>query len=137
MLTLNRLFTHDPTMYHDPMKFKPERFLPVEGYTPEPDPQLFSFGFGRRICPGRLLADDSLYINIAQSLAAFNINRPAVNGQEIVPEIHFLAGVVSHPAPFKAVIRPRSGQHEFLVRSIERIHPWEESDAQMLEKISY
>ncbi|THC93362.1 hypothetical protein EYZ11_007154 [Aspergillus tanneri] len=55
-------FTHDPDLYHDPMVFKPERFLARENYTPETNPEAFVFGFGRRICPGRILADSSLYL---------------------------------------------------------------------------
>ncbi|KAH8768679.1 cytochrome protein [Hyaloscypha sp. PMI_1271] len=45
-------FLHNPDVYHEPMEFKPERFLPTDGSLPEPDPHKLSFGFGRRICPG-------------------------------------------------------------------------------------
>ena len=119
------------------MVFKPERFLFTEGQLPEPDAHKLSFGFGRRICPGRLLADSTLYLTIAQTLAVFNVSKAVENGREVDPAVSFLPGVISHPAPFKAVIRPRSQQHEVLIRSIEQIHPWQESGANVLESVSY
>ncbi|KAE8155236.1 cytochrome P450 [Aspergillus avenaceus] len=119
-------FTHDPNVYHEPDTFKPERFL---GDTPEPDPHTLSFGFGRRICPGRLLADATIFISIAQSLAAFNFK----SDDELQPD--FLPGVVSHPAPYRLNIKPRSAAHEALIRSVEVDHPWEESHAKEIENI--
>ncbi len=127
---------HDPDVYHDPMTFKPERFLPTEGTIPEPDPHLYAFGFGRRICPGRILADNSLYLNIAQSVAVFSIGKAIEHGNEIEPVIKFEPGVVSHPVPFKNRIKPRSSHHESLIRSIHTTHPWQKSDSQTLESIN-
>ncbi|KAI2466346.1 putative cytochrome P450 oxidoreductase OrdA-like protein [Annulohypoxylon bovei var. microspora] len=125
-------FTHDPDVYHDPMAFKPERFLETDGRVPEPDPHMFVFGFGRRICPGRYLADNSLYLNIVQTLAAFKISKYLENGREISPNVKFEPGVISHPVPYKNLIKPRSPHHEALVRSIEDIYPWQESDSKTL-----
>lgn len=65
---------HDDAVYPDPFMFKPERFM---GPNPNPDPT-FIFGFGRRICPGRFLAQESLFIDVASLLATFNI-KPFVN----------------------------------------------------------
>ncbi|KAI1209572.1 putative cytochrome P450 oxidoreductase OrdA-like protein [Annulohypoxylon truncatum] len=129
-------FTHDPDVYRDPMIFKPERFLETDGHKPEPDPRMFAFGFGRRICPGRYLADNALYLNIAQSLAMFKISKYLENGREISPTIKFEPGVISHPAPFKNVIKPRSPHHEALIRSIEKTYPWKESDSKALAGIA-
>lgn len=129
----SRHFTHDPEVYDEPMCFKPERFWPNDGKEVAPDPHTFVFGFGRRICPGRILADNALYLNIAQSLAVFDITR---GDQVAQPEIRFTPGVVSHPEPFKATIKPRSSHHEKLIRSIEQVFPWEESDAGILESMS-
>ncbi|KAM5350245.1 hypothetical protein ACJ41O_006750 [Fusarium nematophilum] len=116
-------------VYDDPMSFEPERFLESK---PAPDPHTFVFGFGRRICPGRILADNALYLNIVQSLAVFNISK---GGEEL--KVAFTPGVVSHPDPFKAVIKPRSLRHEELIRGVEKMFPWEESDAQVLESMVY
>ncbi|KAF9889863.1 hypothetical protein FE257_006953 [Aspergillus nanangensis] len=68
-------FTHDPDVYPDPMQFKPERFIESDSHIPEYDPYMLAFGFGRRTCPGRVLADASVYLNVTQSLAVFNISK--------------------------------------------------------------
>ncbi|KAF5695562.1 oxidoreductase [Fusarium denticulatum] len=64
--------THDPEVYHDPMEFKPERYF--EPYN-EPSPADLVFGFGRRACPGRWIADQTLFLSIAQTLAVFRIEK--------------------------------------------------------------
>ncbi|KAF3034422.1 hypothetical protein E8E12_006375 [Didymella heteroderae] len=58
-------FTHDLEVYPDPMSFRPERHLDTPGHKAEPDPRDFIFGYGRRIYPGRYVADHALYITIA------------------------------------------------------------------------
>jgi cytochrome P450 len=117
------------------MTFKPERFLGVDGRGPELDPHTVVFGFGRRVCPGRILADSSLYLSVSQSLAVFNISKAVENGKEVDAMPEFQAGVISHPVPWKYKITPRSTDHEALVLSVEREHPWEQSDAPALEKL--
>lgn len=130
----NRHFTHDPEIYDEPMAFKPERFLETTGKEPTPDPHSFVFGFGRRICPGRILAENSLYLNIAQSLAVFNIKSGV---DDPASAVKFTPGVVSHPEPYETIIKPRSLGHEKLIRSVEQTHPWQESDAKILKSMSY
>jgi cytochrome P450 len=122
-------FMHDPKLFHDPMTFKPERFL---GDNPDPDPHTMCFGFGRRICPGKVLADMSVYLTIAQSLAVFNIGKPVENGNVVEQAVEFQPGIISHPVPYKADIKPRSPEHEKLIKSVELEHPWQESDAKYL-----
>lgn len=77
-----RAMAHDPETYPNPFEFNPDRFM---GDTPNRDPFDFIFGIGRRICPGRLLADASLFITCAMSLAAFDI-APGKdeNGEQVV-----------------------------------------------------
>lgn len=125
--------THDPEVYNDPMTFKPERFLGVDGREPEMDPRTFVFGFGRRICPGRLLADNTVYLCVAQSLAVFNITKANENGKEVEVKPEFQPGVISHPVPWKYDMKPRSPRHEAMILSVEEEHPWEESDAHALK----
>ncbi|KAJ4005762.1 hypothetical protein NW752_011090 [Fusarium irregulare] len=124
-------FAHDPQVYSEPMSFKPERFLPTDGTEPEQDPHAFVFGFGRRVCPGRVLADNALFLNIAQSLAVFNITKEKGDTREAF----FTPGIVSHPSPFKASITPRSAHHERMIRSLEQKHPWETSDSHILDSM--
>ncbi|KAF7588524.1 hypothetical protein BBP40_005551 [Aspergillus hancockii] len=125
-------FTHDPNTYHDPMAFKPERFLNDEGHTPEQDPHFLIFGFGRRVCPGRNFADSNIFLTIARTLAVYNIAKPIRDGKEVDIKPIFLASVISHPAPFEVSIKPRSVGHEELIRSVEKQYPWEKSHAEEL-----
>ncbi|OLN81903.1 O-methylsterigmatocystin oxidoreductase 2 [Colletotrichum chlorophyti] len=113
-----------------------------EGYFIPKDAMLFPniwfvFGFGRRICPGRILAESSLYINIAQALSVYSITKPVFDGKLVEPAVKFTSGVVSHPEPFKTSIKPRSAHHEQLIRSIVETYPWEPSDAKTLESLKF
>lgn len=128
-------FTHDPNVYAEPERFNPDRFLATNGHTPEPDPHNFAFGFGRRVCPGRILADNALFLNIAQSLAVFAVSKARdAAGNEIEPAVKFLPGVVSHPAPYVNRIEARSPKHAEMIRALERRFPWRESDWETVER---
>ena len=73
--TLSRAILHDPVMYPEPDAFRPERFINQNGSLRE-DPALLSpFGFGKRICPGRHLADDMFFLAIASLLSVFEIKK--------------------------------------------------------------
>ena len=62
-------------MYPEPDSFKPERFINPNGSFRE-DPVVASiFGFGKRICPGRHLADATLFIVVASLLSVFSIEK--------------------------------------------------------------
>ncbi|KAK6526453.1 hypothetical protein TWF694_005039 [Orbilia ellipsospora] len=114
-------FSRDPSNYSEPHVFKPERFL---GPSEELNPYSYVFGFGRRICPGRNLAEANMFLVIAQSLAAFNIKK-AVNletGKEIDPvaaQRGQTAGIVSRPTDFKVSITPRSDDYRRMVLNFE------------------
>lgn len=125
-------FTRDPEVYPEPEQFKPERFL---GPDPAPNPMAVVFGFGRRICPGRHLAEANMFLVIAQSLAAFNIGKAVdkESGKLPEPKIGILPGVVGHPIPFRSHITPRSEKHAEWVRNIEVEQPWGEGDAELLQ----
>ncbi|KAI0535326.1 cytochrome protein [Xylaria digitata] len=126
-------FTHDPAVYPEPHVFNPSRFL---GPNSAPDPVNHIFGYGRRICPGRHLAITSVWITIAQTLAAFDISKGLdENGAEIEPIVRFSPSLISRPEDFKATIKPRSPGHEALIRKVEELYPWEESNADELQKI--
>ncbi|KAG2131537.1 cytochrome P450 [Suillus cothurnatus] len=99
---------NDPQTYANPTQFNPERFLAKDGREPEMEPRTVCFGFGRRICPGLHLADASIWISTAMSLAVFDISKVVENGVEVTPEVDPLPGTSSHPKPFKCSIKPRS-----------------------------
>jgi len=108
---------HDPIEYPDPGVFKPERFLPASGEHMQRDPVKIAFGFGRRICPGRFLAENTIFVMAAQILAVFKISK-AINdqGETIEPNVKFsLEGVVRHPHRFQCNIEPRSREAAELI----------------------
>jgi hypothetical protein len=62
------------------------------------------------------LAQNSLFINMARTLWAFNIKRTRdTNGVEIEPSIVTEPGFLNVPARFQAVLEPRSGRHAEIV----------------------
>ncbi|KAF8879326.1 cytochrome P450 [Gymnopilus junonius] len=90
--------------------FIPERFLDTDHS--HIDPASWNFGFGRRVCPGKALAENSVYILVASLLWTFTF---AVDESEgLVPQ--FTENLVSYPKPFKCIISPRSASHRTLVQ---------------------
>ena len=88
-----RTILHDPRTYPEPMQFKPERFL-----TKDPailDPVNVAFGYGRRICPGRYMAYDGMWITIASVLACYEIGTAMDDsGREIELREDFVSSFV-------------------------------------------
>ncbi|KAE9397657.1 cytochrome P450 [Gymnopus androsaceus JB14] len=114
----------DPSIYGpNAHEFEPKRWLiKTNGgewkLNPDMrDPTTISFGFGRRVCPGKHMGLSSLWINIASLLHSFNIT-PAIakDGKPIEPRVKYVSGVLSAPAPFECTIRPRSDGHVALVK---------------------
>ncbi|KAF9237544.1 cytochrome P450 [Melanogaster broomeanus] len=101
----------DPNVYPEPMKFKPERFLPLDGKQPEDDPYNVCFG---HICMA--FADMSVFIQITMVLSIFNIKKATEAGRVITPEVEPTTGTISHPYPFKCTIEPRSAKAVELIR---------------------
>lgn len=132
-----RAFTHDPNIYSDPMAFRPERFIDTATHKAERDPYYLSFGFGRRVCPGRTLADANIYISMALAVAAFNIGKPVRHGREVEVKLDPQPGLISHPAPVELDIKPRSQVHERLIRNVETDYPWEQSHADLLNSLAF
>ncbi|RDB16528.1 O-methylsterigmatocystin oxidoreductase [Hypsizygus marmoreus] len=109
---------HDPQSYADPDTFNPSRFISSEGHPAERDIYDFIFGFGRRVCPGRVLADTSLFIMVAMTLAVYDISKFVdENGVTVEPVLKPLTGSVSQPTPFKCSIKPRSPAAQALLIS--------------------
>ncbi|KAG6847021.1 hypothetical protein H0H93_010588 [Arthromyces matolae] len=122
------LIAHDPNIYPDPFKFDPTRFHNSE--KPQLDPQTFVYGFGRRACPGKELANANMFLFISMMLACFDIKKALdTEGNEITPNIKFGSGTVSHPEPFPFDIKIRSADAEALVANVFEDHPRSPSNA--------
>ncbi|KAK6987768.1 OrdA protein [Favolaschia claudopus] len=92
---------NDPETYPKPDKFDPTRYLRP---FPQRDPRTVCFGFGRRVCPGKYLAEVSLFCTVASILATFDISR----APGPLPVHENTQGTISHPKPFDCVVKPRS-----------------------------
>lgn len=89
-------------MYPEPDAFKPERFLSADGSLRD-DPTLAStFGFGKRICPGRHLVDTTLFIVVASLLSVFRIEK-GEGGGDTPDSYRYTGGTVrySNHIPFE------------------------------------
>ncbi|KAF7346449.1 O-methylsterigmatocystin oxidoreductase [Mycena sanguinolenta] len=112
-----RAMVHDETKYPNPDEFNPERFLNVDGQL-NVDDQVLGFGFGRRACAGRHIADEIVWATIVCVLSTFNIAKAKdEGGNEIEIEPIFTDGLVSHPKPFKCTITPRNDATRQLIAS--------------------
>ncbi|KAF9266471.1 cytochrome P450 [Marasmius fiardii PR-910] len=114
----------DPTLFPDPDLFKPERFLENNL-----DPRLVNFnlpfGFGRRICPGLHIAQQSVFIVLARLLWAFDV-LPII-GTDGKPDIQslddsdFTASLVCRPTNLRYKVSPRNhGVRELISLEAER-----------------
>lgn len=62
------------------------------------------------------LAQNSLFINVARTLWAFNIKRAVgADGKEIEPVVQSQPGFINSPVKFRAVLEPRSQRHAAIV----------------------
>ncbi|TFY71482.1 hypothetical protein EVG20_g1513 [Dentipellis fragilis] len=113
---------HDEGTYPDPMAFSPERFQNQEKNKKAGinDLPLAAFGFGRRMCPGRYLAIDMIWITVASVLSAYTIEKPVdKDGRVIEPDTEYTSGLLSRPKPYQCLIQPRSSAALALVCQTE------------------
>ena len=131
----SRAILHNPDLYPDPETFKPERFLNEDG-TFRDDPTLsLAFGAGKRICPGRQLAEATLFVVAASVLSVFNVTKardengheipvsPAMQSDAVSRCVAFAVAIslphwenpYSHPVKFKCSITPRDKVAEDLI----------------------
>ncbi|KAI0007179.1 cytochrome P450 [Xylariaceae sp. FL0662B] len=109
--------------------FRPERWLMPDEDAPTAlklnDLPTVGFGFGRRICTGRHIARNSLWIQISRLLWAFDVE-PGVSetGERVlVDDTKSTDGaLVAKPLPFKAVFRPRGPWvRDFIMRDCNTV----------------
>jgi cytochrome P450 len=127
---------HDRAVFGDDADdFRPERHLNAKGDEVLPGPREtngeghVTFGFGRRICVGKYLANDSLFINTVTILWATKLECARdENGKELPPDPNAFVDngintlvllsmdeswdvaeflVCSHPGPYECIITPR------------------------------
>ncbi|KAH6640612.1 cytochrome P450 [Chaetomium tenue] len=105
--------------------FVPERWLAEDTASTKSEPSIdvcgmnttalkdlpqTGFGFGRRICTGRMIARNQLFIQMARMLWAFDVEAgidEATGQRPKIDPMNCTEGFVTLPKPFKAEMRPR------------------------------
>ena len=111
---------HDPMLYPSPESFDPAHFISTaEGGTypadacksgEAPFPEV-SFGFGRRVCPGRALGKTNVWLTAANVLATYDITPAKDAAGDDVPIVEtWTSGIIQRPTSFGCTIKPRKGR---------------------------
>ncbi|KAL4906002.1 hypothetical protein BDW74DRAFT_15372 [Aspergillus multicolor] len=128
----------DPKRHPNPRAFEPSRFIDHNlsefEAAMDPDPSKrgnFVFGTGRRLCQGMHIAERSMFLAISGLLWAFTFDKPLdAQGKPVTPDIDDLVGGIAvQPAPFEAVIEPRSAAKAEILR-----REWKECEEMLLDK---
>ncbi|PPQ96503.1 hypothetical protein CVT26_010438 [Gymnopilus dilepis] len=93
----------DPAYFPDPEKFDPQRWITKDGKVRD-DLKAFTFGFGRRVCPGQYMATSSVFLNTALIQWAFKVKSDSTSP---IDQWAFTESANTHPKPFKVVFEPR------------------------------
>ncbi|KAJ7656558.1 putative monooxygenase [Mycena rosella] len=108
---------HDPEFYPNPDTFDPDRYQNVDSEM-EKIPELI-FGFGRRVCPGRLFAEGTFFLIVATILSTCEIVLPVdTKGNKVIPNITFSSGTIIFPSEFDVDIRCRSDKAREMLSSL-------------------
>ncbi|CAA7271157.1 unnamed protein product [Cyclocybe aegerita] len=109
----------DEEVFSSPEEFRPERYLDEMKSDSKvlPPQSTFFFGFGRRVCPGMHVGQNSLFILAARLLWAFDINRSGdATGESVLPDKDdFIGGLVIRPRPFAYSLDLRSEDRRSLI----------------------
>lgn len=119
----------DPTLFPEPQRFNPDRFLGTRtvdltagqciNVANPLERDHWSFGAGRRVCPGYTLAENSLFILTARLLWAFDINAPIDpnTGERNKPDVwNYPPRQLYGPTKFDAEFKARDIEKERMIR---------------------
>ncbi|KAI0777641.1 cytochrome P450 [Trametes elegans] len=112
--------SRDPALFRDPDTFAPERYLEDvdEATAQKRDPRSYIFGFGRRRCPGALLAESNVWVAVACMLATLDFHKAtdAASGKPVEPKPEYCDASFRLPTHFPCDIMPRSERVAELIR---------------------
>lgn len=97
--SLTRAILHDENTYPNAETFDPTRYLTPDGQLDKnaPDPTETAFGFGRRRCPGRHLAMESMWIAISYVLATLSVQKAKdASGNVVEPSEEYTSGMLRY-----------------------------------------
>ncbi|KAG2131618.1 cytochrome P450 [Suillus bovinus] len=103
---------NDPEVFPEPHKFNPQRWIDDAGRV-RSDLRFFTFGFGRRVCPGQHVATRSIFINTALILWAFRLSE---NPAAKIDTFAFSDTATIHAAPFEVCLEKRVDEN--LIREL-------------------
>ncbi|KAK7728214.1 hypothetical protein SLS57_002687 [Botryosphaeria dothidea] len=126
----------DSRAYPDPKEFRPERWEgKLQMVTSDEQvgarTDLFSFGAGRRICPGQHIAERNLFYICSHFLWAFDIRkRKDAAGNEIDIDMDDVRpGLINTMNPFDVDVKPRNLERVEWVKK-----HWEEQKSALLDE---
>ncbi|KAK0194733.1 cytochrome P450 [Armillaria mellea] len=98
-------------------EFAPERHIKeYVGHTAT-DPATYAFGFGRRVCPGRHLGENNLFLLISGIMATVNIEKPKdPSGRELPFDPSYKSGLVTFPEHYEVQFTCRSAEFSNAVK---------------------
>lgn len=99
--------SRDPTIWKEPLTFRPERFIEEDIDMKGHDYRLLPFGAGRRVCPGAQLGINMVQLMLARLLHQFSWSPPAGMSPSSI-DLTERPGVVTFMAkPVEAIATPR------------------------------
>ncbi|KAI9447043.1 cytochrome P450 [Lactarius psammicola] len=115
-----RVLNSDPEVFgSDGVRFDPARYLAENSRVKVPDGREeghITFGFGRRLCPGRHVAENTLAIDIAMLLWAMRFERPEGVQGELDLRNFVKGGFTALPLPFEYKAVPRFPEAEGMLK---------------------
>ncbi|KAG2747300.1 cytochrome P450 [Suillus brevipes Sb2] len=111
--------SRDEDMFPDASRFDPSRHLTVDGKLKDSFVNHYAFGHGRRICPGRWFAENSMWTAVAAILAVLHIDYAKdSNGDRIEVKPELSTGMVTHPEPFHCSFESTNTAREGFLRAM-------------------
>ncbi|XP_069129053.1 cytochrome P450 2B4-like [Argopecten irradians] len=105
MLVTNINSVHsDPTIFNEPSKFDPTRFLDKDGKVYRTD-RIIPFFFGRRVCMGEALARSELFLFLTSMVQRVQF-KPV--DPDSIPPLKGTVGITFKPYPFECIVEKRA-----------------------------
>ncbi|XP_077487344.1 cytochrome P450 2J4-like [Amblyomma americanum] len=95
---------HDASFWGDPEVFLPERFLAEDGTRPRKPERFIPFSYGKRACPGEVIANMEVFIYFTSILEHFTIEAPPDSPDFVFDEV---TGLSIRPKAQEMIFRRR------------------------------